>query len=373
MMKLALVAAAALLAVPNALCCYMSDTDFPGNDVDRIEGRVYSARECQRLCQGLSTCERWTYQPTTKSCYLKSGAGGPTFASGLVSGPRICPGPVDCSREGIDLYGGDLVNTTVANPRACQYQCSAVAGCAFWTFITESGTCYLKSSRVEPRELAGAVSGPRVCSYVDPIPCEASTDFLGYDLRSFDGTVTDASQCQQLCRGFNNCFYWTYVQSTNSCYLKDEHATEGREVNELTFSGARDCDLTIDPTNPITTTTTTPPPTECLLTDVDFQGADLFSFGFGAVTRPESCQLLCQYTLACSYFTFYNGTCYFKGQNAPNFATQKEGAVSGPKFCNTQKHPHHPHHSTTTTTTPPTTTAPNGDGVLKFLKPQQRN
>lgn len=374
MKKFAIGAAAALLAVDSALGCYLADTDYRGNDIDRLEGKVYSPRECQRLCQGLAACELWTYQPATNTCYLKGGGGAASPASGLISGPRICPGPVDCSKEGIDLYGSDLINTRVANALACQYQCSAVSGCAFWTFVTSTSRCYLKGSRVEPRPLAGAISGPRSCPSAPTIPCEQSTDFNGHDIRSFLGTVTDVDRCQQLCLGFNNCFYWTYVASTASCYLKDSNATDGREVNPLAFSGARDCDISITTNPPITTTTTTPPPSDCLLYNVDFQGADVYAFGLGFVTKPEACQLICQYTPVCHFFTFYDGTCFFKGADAPQYITEKQGAVSGPKRCGVQI----PGISSTTTTPPPTTldayqpSALPEDGIFKLFRTHGR-
>ena len=329
--------------------------DYPGFDVDRLIGKVFSPVECQRQCQGVQKCAFWVYQPSTRSCYLKSGEAVPLDAEGLVSGPRVCPGPVDCSQTGIDLYGDDIIDTQVANPLACQYQCNAVVGCALWTFIPSTSRCYLKGSHVEPKAHEEAVSGPRECPTNSPIACEKSTDFMGHDIRSFNGNVADVQSCQQLCKGFNNCFYWTYVESTASCYLKDDTAEEGREYNRLASSGARDCDLSASPTFPISTSTTTPPPTSCFLQDVDYPGSDVTAFGLGSVTKPEACQLLCQYTRECAYFTFYEGTCYFKTAAAPQSTTPKAGAVSGPKYCEGQTH-QPPPLTTTSTTTDPTTT-----------------
>ena len=199
-------------------------------------GKVFSAVECQRQCHGVQNCEFWTYQPSTNSCYMKESGATPVHGEGLISGPRICPGPVDCSQSGIDLFGGGILDTQVANALACQYQCTAVADCAFWTFIPSTSRCYMKGKNVDPQPHAEAISGPRECPVTSTLACEISTDFLGHDLRSFHGTVTDVQSCQELCRGFNNCFYWTFVESTASCYLKDETAEQGREYNPLTFS-----------------------------------------------------------------------------------------------------------------------------------------
>lgn len=382
----AVFAASLLLAAP-ARACFLENTDFPGHDVDRLLGKVYSAAECQRQCQGRADCSFWTYDPASNSCYMKSGDAveAQRPCEGLVSGPRTCPGPVDCSQAGIDLYGDDLINTQVANPLACQFQCSAVQGCVYWSFLPSNNRCYLKGPNVSPKAHDEAVSGPKECPTTTPIGCEPGTDFLGHDLRSFYGTVTEAATCKELCQSFNNCFFWTFVPSTASCYLKDEKAEEGREYNPRTHSGARDCSFSlqlpqprVDNTTTTTTTTTVSPPGTCFLKDTDFPGSDITAFGLGAVTKPEACQLLCQYTRECFFFTFFEGTCYFKSAAAPEKVIKKLAAVSGPKYCKAMEHQPMPlpifpgpipsdnnnptPTTTTTTTTKPTTiTTASGD------------
>lgn len=352
-------ALAALLVAAPAMGCFIENVDFPGHDVDRLLGKVFSPGECQRQCQGNENCIFWTYQPSDNSCYMKSGEATPTSAEGLVSGPRFCPGPVDCSQEGIDLFGGDIIDTQVENPLACQFQCNAVNGCVFWTFLPSTSRCFLKGSKVEAMPHGEAISGPKECPTNVPIKCEWATDFMGHDIRSFQGTVADVQTCQQLCQGFNNCFYWTFVESTSSCYLKDATAEDGREYNPLTFSGARYCDIASSPMTPLPAKSTPStqdeidiPAATCFLHDYDYPGSDLTAFGLGSVTKPEACQLFCQYTRECAYFTFFDGTCYFKSEAAPEAVVPKPGAVSGPKYCETQTPPP----TTTTTTTPPTTT-----------------
>ncbi|KAL8274615.1 hypothetical protein Esti_001444 [Eimeria stiedai] len=352
-------AAALLAAALPALGCFQENTDYPGEDIAQLEGKVYSAAECQRQCQGVEGCDLFTFVPSTFSCYLKRGSAVSSAAEGLISGPRVCPGPVSCSQVGIDLFGGDIIDTEVANDRACQYQCTAVEGCRYYTYIPSRRRCYLKGENIEPRPHEEAISGPRVCPNAGAISCELHTDFMGHDLQAFYGTVFDVQSCQQLCQGFNNCFYFTFVESQASCYLKDQNAEEGREYNSATFSGARDCDLSLSPTFPVyqttTTTTTTAPPPNCLLPNTDFPGSDLTAFGLGSVTKPEACQLLCQYTLECFYFTFFEGTCYFKTAGAIENVVAKEGAVSGPKYCSGTENITPPPTTTTTTTSTTTT------------------
>ncbi|OEH76597.1 PAN domain-containing protein [Cyclospora cayetanensis] len=317
------VALAALLSAAPAWGCFLDHTDYQGADLDRLLGKVMTAAQCQSACQGIQDCTHWTYQPTTNSCYMKSGSPVPSPAEGLISGPRICPGPVDCSQAGIDLFGDDIINTEVANALACQYQCVAVNGCMFWTFISSTRRCYMKGANVDPQPHKEAISGPRECPTTEPISCEMSTDFQGHDIRGFHGTVKDVAACQELCKGFNNCFYWTFVQSTASCYLKSQSAAEGREYNPQAFSGTRNCDLSTHPVSPLPTTTTTAPPSSCLLENYDYPGSDITSFGLGSVTKPEACQLLCQYSEECAHFTFFEGTCYFKSEAAPQAITPK--------------------------------------------------
>ncbi|KAL8429804.1 hypothetical protein ACSSS7_006327 [Eimeria intestinalis] len=351
--------------------CFLENTDYPGGDISSLEGKVFSASECQKQCQGVEGCELFTFVPTTSSCYLKRGSAvSSVISEGLISGPRVCPGPVSCSQVGIDLFGGDIIDTEVANDRACQYQCTAVDGCHYYTFIPSRKRCYLKGENIDPRPHDEAISGPRKCPDSDAISCELHTDFKGHDLQAFYGTVHNVHSCQQLCQGFNNCFYFTFVESEAACYLKDQNAEEGREYNINTFSGARDCDLSLTPNVPVsstttttTTTTTTAPPSDCFLPNTDYPGSDLIAFGLGSVTKPEACQLLCQFTLECFHFTFYEGTCYFKTAAAIENVAYKAGAVSGPKYCagtetstdppptdynnhhhHHQQHHHHHHH-----------------------------
>lgn len=372
--------AATLFTITPATGCFVENVDYPGYDVDRLIGKVFSPGECQRQCQGNEKCIYWTYNPSDNSCYMKDGDATPTNVDGLISGPRFCPGPVDCSQQGIDLYGGDIIDTQVENPLACQYQCNAVNGCIFWTFLPSTSRCFLKGSNVEAMPHDEAISGPKECPLTTPIKCEWATDFMGHDIRAFENSVKSIQTCQQLCLGFNNCFYWTFVESTSSCYLKDFSAEEGREYNPLTVSGSRSCDLASSPMpiNNKEVVVNDHPVGTCFLEDYDYPGSDLTAFGLGSVTKPEACQLLCQYTQECAYFTFFDGTCYFKNENAPQTVVPKPGAISGPKYCDAQNNP--PQTTTTTTATTEmmsttsnqenssSTTAPGVDKLLRFLR-----
>lgn len=337
---LATAAALAAAALP-VQGCYYTGVDLPGNDVDKLETVVPTVEVCQRNCQGHTECEYWTYNTVTLACHLKSAAAEGTSvpAEGVISGPKICPIAKTCYEEGVDLAGGDLFSTSVINPRACQYQCQSVNGCVFWTFVYETSMCYMKDDKGVPTPKDGVISGPRECDdQLEPTACEYDTDFWGNDIQKFEGNIPSAAECQNMCKAFNNCFFFTYVGETSSCYVKD--SDEGRVYKANAISGHRNCTLGNNELFPssstTTTTTTTTQPLSCFRTDVDYFGSDVAAFGLGAVTSATNCQKLCALTIECIHFTYYQGTCYFKNAEAPKNAVAKEGAVSGPKQCSTE-------------------------------------
>lgn len=75
--------------------------------------------------------------------------------------------------------------------------------------------------------------------------CFEQADYVGHDLEVIeDGSVTSAIDCRTICRHTEGCEYWTWVRSTNNCYLKTEDALMGKSNGLASlgkFSGPRDC------------------------------------------------------------------------------------------------------------------------------------
>ena len=75
--------------------CYQMDTDYPGNDIQRIQS-VNDYMECKRHCDFKMECAVFTYVDDPnhshhKDCFLKNeGADNLTQHKSFVSGEKIC-------------------------------------------------------------------------------------------------------------------------------------------------------------------------------------------------------------------------------------------------------------------------------------------
>ena len=75
--------------------CYQKDTDYNGNDIQRIQN-VNDYIECKQHCDLEMECAVFTYvddpnHDLYKNCFLKNGgANNPTQYKSLVSGQKSC-------------------------------------------------------------------------------------------------------------------------------------------------------------------------------------------------------------------------------------------------------------------------------------------
>ncbi|KFH02293.1 1,3(4)-beta-glucanase [Toxoplasma gondii VAND] len=74
-------------------------------------------------------------------------------------------------------------------------------------------------------------------------PClETNVDYFGYDLKKYEKFIYTAEQCRLLCLNTDGCFYFSFVQTTASCYLKTVQALLGRVTHQLgVVSGQMRC------------------------------------------------------------------------------------------------------------------------------------
>lgn len=69
-----------------------------------------------------------------------------------------------CFEYDTDLYGYDMASPVFEpSAAACQSHCQQVPGCQFFTWTSEGGACYVKSSDASRQKKTGATSGPRGC------------------------------------------------------------------------------------------------------------------------------------------------------------------------------------------------------------------
>jgi len=116
---------------------------------------------------------------------------------------------------------------------ACSTLCAATNGCAGYTFVGSSTSCYLRSSWGSSVDnLATAVSAQQ--SSPSPSPTPATCGFAGNN----DGTemadmpvdTATACACSTLCASTDGCAGYTFVGSSTSCYLR---SSWGSSVNNL--------------------------------------------------------------------------------------------------------------------------------------------
>ena len=117
-------------------------------------------------------------------------------------------------------------------------------------------------------------------------------DYEGDDI----GEVQDSTikKCEESCQRARDCKYFTYVQSSAKCFLKNGMGT--RKVGTDFTSGPAWC--------PASKTT-------CYQDTVDFNGDDIKRIGNSNV---DQCQEQCQKHPTCKYFTFVKSfrNCHLK-------------------------------------------------------------
>ncbi|KAF4640288.1 PAN domain-containing protein [Toxoplasma gondii] len=301
--------------------CHEWDVDYQGFDIKKIEGQCSSAKHCQHMCQGTAGCSFWSYVSSSKSCYLKSnlalnGRHADESTLGMVSGPAFCPLHPVCKEDNVDYSGYDvqkIESGDVASAKECQALCEKLPECSFWTWVSYKQNCYLKNyfaliGRDAGPAASGMISGPKRCAAVPQACHEYNVDYRGHDVKKLEsGQVFSADSCRALCQADQSCHYWTWVRSTNSCYLKDQYAPLGRVQDSSTFgmvSGSRRCGEQFSGS--------------CYEVGVDYYGYDIEKLETGEVTTPSACQALCKNRAGCYYWTWVQTTqsCYLKNPYA---------------------------------------------------------
>jgi hypothetical protein len=93
-----------------------------------------------RLGHGSSSCTLTIAQCATKA------TGASNWRDALTSPPVFSYASSHCKTEpSTDYLGGDLTVETGVDLDGCCKACTENSGCQFFTFNTESGSCYLKS------------------------------------------------------------------------------------------------------------------------------------------------------------------------------------------------------------------------------------
>ncbi|CBZ54555.1 hypothetical protein NCLIV_049840 [Neospora caninum Liverpool] len=337
--------------------CFEDSVDYTGYDLEKVEtGKITTPVMCQTLCQQRELCRYWSWVSPTKNCYLKSqfalmGRRDDASTSGIVSGPQYCASsPTECHEYGYDYSGHDvtkIVTGSVKSPNTCETLCEHEPDCFYWTWDRQANNCYLKDQyaphgRIQSSQTVSLISGGLGSSNTfksrfSDACVEDEVAYVGYDLATaarvvgtslgnVRGKHNGSLVCQTMCHATDSCFYWSYDQAANRCFLKNQYALQGRLRDESTknfVSGSRDC---------------VPKPSQCHELDVDYRGYNLKKIETQQIQSYHVCQEICRVTDGCHFWTWSSQTfnCYLKTDQAIGARVEDQlsvGLVSGPKRC----------------------------------------
>jgi hypothetical protein len=134
------------------------------------------------------------------------------------------------AEQNLDRPGMDFSSFSAPSAASCSVTCDRDA-CRAWSWVESTTTCYLKSGAPDPFPAAGVTSGLARSQ-------EVGNDRAGGDYE-MHSSVASADECQQLCSvDYHYCRSWTWVQSSQSCWLK--HAVQTSYAHAGCVSGVRD-------------------------------------------------------------------------------------------------------------------------------------
>lgn len=259
---------------------------------------------------------------------------------GLYTAPAVAANsqPSVCYEYGVDYTGYDILTLSgVENPALCMESCTQTAECSFWSWSSETNTCYLKSSAalLGRSDAENVISGPRSCRS-DASCFSEGVDYVGYDINRVEGKDVPSPQaCQELCLLEPRCAFFSYKISTKDCYLKSAAASIGRTADSDVTSGPRECPQggAGDDSDSVLSDT---PEKSCVEGSVEYRGHDVAAMR--NVRSAPYCQQLCASNGACFYWTWDKNRqiCYLKDDFAADFRVtgrQTVGKVSGAKHC----------------------------------------
>ncbi|GAB4230013.1 MAG: hypothetical protein Kow0032_11570 [Methyloligellaceae bacterium] len=160
------------------------NVDFYGDDVDSPPGRVTSSvRECARACVLHGGCRAFTFNHNSRAgarnCFLKGGAGVPTYTNGahsyfIYKGAREDAPALRVEydiRHNVDFPFNDLHQNVIrtGNIDQCRAACSNRSDCAGFSYVRGSSQCWLKRALGNARRKGGVTSGvKRAVSSLSP-------------------------------------------------------------------------------------------------------------------------------------------------------------------------------------------------------------
>lgn len=123
-----------------------------------------------------------------------------------------------------------ILNSTEAN---CQQTCSN-SDCDFYSYDSNSNTCYLKKIQTDPNITTGfKVADPKTCN---PYTRFVNGNIPGFDLPNGEVNTSTEKICQDLCSSNTNCDFYTYDTPNTNCKLKQGIQVKNIDTGFLTQS-----------------------------------------------------------------------------------------------------------------------------------------
>lgn len=189
--------------------CFVEGVDYFGNDIRSVKtpGRFKCAQECAEEPR----CQFFTFNTSTKMCYLKHSNANKRNAAKGVSGSVDCIFPLRrCLQDRLDFYGNDVGHIRAENAEVCAISCVAHSRCQHFTWT--DGDCFMKDRRSQSRHGEGFVSGSTSCFNR---PCFENI-FLNSELLG-EGREVQAGgplQCFEACRAEHRCRGYNWKNGT---------------------------------------------------------------------------------------------------------------------------------------------------------------
>ena len=70
--------------------CIEENVNYPGNDLTPVGLEADTSADCQELCQHNGECKAFTWNPTTKKCFLKNEKSIQVKGGPLTAGDKFC-------------------------------------------------------------------------------------------------------------------------------------------------------------------------------------------------------------------------------------------------------------------------------------------
>ena len=311
-------------AVPNAQCISgVKDMEYDSNrggaDIYNWKLEAADPALCRANCLAHGVCKAWTFvKPGVRGpdaeCWIKSSAPRAEPNSCCVSGVRNLEHGT--RRGGFDYKTFDL---SLADPAACQAQCSAELRCDAWTYFKpgsagQPARCALKQGMLDPKLNTWNIPDAQVDDC-----CVSGVKAMRYDAvpplkpyKTFQLAHPDPALCHFSCDIDPKCLTWTYVKPVNTssaeCQLGDQRVGDVTpRGNACCVFGSKDTEYDTD------------------------RGQSGYTHSSVGGYQAGGCQALCEADPQCQSWTFAQGKpdpqCWLKhdaGKAAPN-----ECCVSG--------------------------------------------